>query len=965
MRRFMDRMAEVVHTYPDRTALADDTRSMTYAQLAEESGKVYAYLKRLGLGTEDAILVLMPRSAGLFAAVAGVLRAGAMFIPLEDTYPADRVAFIREDVGCKLVLDKPLYDRIMAQESPLAGYEHTEEHDACYAVYTSGSTGNPKGVLQEYGCLDLVAAQVPEAEERPELICAMMEASYFAAGIDYEGRHLLSAATIHIMDRNLVKNFARFEEYLLQHRIQQMFMPPSYARVYKNPSPHLKTVIVAGEPANSVYFEGGRPQILDSLGMSESGAPLCEMVFDHAYDIAPVGVPTLDVFDIHLEDEDGRRIEGPGEGEFCYHNPYFRGYINLPDKTAEAMRGGCFHGGDLARRDEDGRYYIVGRIDDMFKINGNRVEPAEIERWVRKATGLTKVLAKGFVSSARSFICVYFIRSEAEELGIWDGSELKVDLGLMRQNLPDYMMPSHYMALDAFPTNANGKLVRRELPEPDLSAEAAEYVEPANEAERDFCDAMARVLELDRVGATDDFYRIGGDSIHAAMLLAELDQMGYDIALSALYELRCSRALANRYGSQSEDRAALDEADRLARTRPQPILPMQTEHVRQLACEPESTEFNIGQLFQLKDDVDLGRLREAVDAVFRAHPALLTRFEEANDGYVQVYDERLFQPTEVVELSDDEFAQLKAGLVRPLPGLGAAPHRRAIYRTDSAVYLFVDVHHGIADGTSMALLRDQIYACYADEGYRIPADHYYRFVEEGARDWQPDTERYREAEAFYADWEDDGVIKDCACILTPDLAGPRGANGTLVGSREHARLGGQETLLYLTATCMAVAAANREPKGFVYTVYNGRDSYAKAHSFGCHATEMPILVDLSCDPTPRQLLDAVQAQLDFGMGHCNHPYAATHPHEECNTVLFNYQKDTMDLGAIQAIVQRELRLPMGQSGMVTTGLIDNSAKDWLTWYCGYATGWYTRGRIEELHERFNEAVRWLKEGIDA
>ena len=312
------------------------------------------------------------------------------------------------------MLDEALYTQIMEQEEYLAGYEKTDVHDACYAVYTSGSTGNPKGVLHEYGTLDAQALETPERDEYPQSQRGMMIPFYFVASIMFNIDDLLNASTIHIVQRDVVHNLNGLAAFIEEKKIEKLFMTPSYVRMYPRPAASLKNINVGGEAASKVYYPGGVPRIHNNYGMSETGFVLVGCDLDKAYDIPPIGRPMIPFEDLHLEDENGKRIVGPGEGELCYRNLYFRGYINLPEKTARALRDGVFHTNDLARRDEEGLYYVVGRLDDMFKINGNRIEPAEIERRVREATGLEQVIAKGFTEGGHSFICAYFLKEEAQ-----------------------------------------------------------------------------------------------------------------------------------------------------------------------------------------------------------------------------------------------------------------------------------------------------------------------------------------------------------------------------------------------------------------------------------------------------------------------------------------------------------------------------------------------------------------------
>ena len=955
--RFMDRMARIVRRYKDRTAVVDEQRSMTYAELDSESGKIYHYLKRNGVGRESMVQIVMPRCAGYYSCIGGVLRAGAAYVPLEENYPEQRIAYIREDSGCVCVLDETLYAQIMAQEEYLAGYEKTDVHDACYAVYTSGSTGNPKGVLHEYGSLDAQAMETPERDDYPQSQCGMMTPFYFAAATIFNSDDFLCAGTIHIVPRDVVHNLNLLSAFIEDRKIEKIFMTPSYVRMYPKPAASLKTIIVAGEPASKVYYPGGVPRIHNTLGMSETGFLLAGYDLDQAYDSPPIGRALIPFEDLHLEDENGRRIVGPGEGELCYRNLYFRGYIHLPEKTAHALRDGVFHTNDLARRDENGLFYVVGRLDDMFKINGNRIEPAEIERRVREATGLEQVIAKGFTEGGHSFVCAYFLKEEAQRLQIWDGNKLTCSLDSLHEHLPDYMIPAHYVALDEFPRNANGKLVRNQLPAPRIQTGERPYTAPVGEREKLLCALMAKTLHLDRAGAEDDFYEIGGDSMGAIVFLGLCEEAGLQIPLSVLYKNRTPRALAQAWEAGQVLEGNMSERAREAMKKPLPILYEMRVHLKQMEERPDALTYNMAQLLKMKKGVDISRLSAALDKVFRAHPALCSTFRKIDGEWHQVFDESLFVPTQIITMSDEAFQQELRHIIRPLCGLEGAPHRRALYHTDSADYMFWDIHHSILDGTGSMLLREQVWSCYADPDYKIPEDLYALFLEQiGKVQGDAHSPENVEAKEYY-----DGhfAIDSGSLILKPDLAGPEGEEKILTGHREQERTPDGGSSLFLAATAMAAAAINEEHKALIYSVYHGRDQEAKRWSVGMFATSLPVYVDLTKEQTAADILNDVREQLNFGTAHCSYPFDYLHPAPLYNTVLFNYQKDTFDLGNLSAIVDSRVPLPLGQTGMVVTGLIDRKGIDKLTWYCGYNAGWYSGERIEAFRDCFRKAVEWL------
>ena len=564
MENFMDHAMSVMKQYADKVAFLNEKREMTHAEVDRESGQIYAWLKNQGIGREDFVQVVLPRGPECFSAVIGVLKAGAAFQMTEDSYPAQRIEFIRKDVGAKVLLDEELYRYITQNVRPLEGYTDTDSHDAAFAVYTSGSTGNPKGILHEYGNLELIARYLETKSAYRDEPMVLVSPLNFVASVFYLINSFHALCPMYIVSAELYRDIDAFSEFLRERKVHHLFLPPSYLRQYKDPAADIDWIMVGSEPTNGIYYDGGRPAVLSHYTMSEAGFPVLNMFLDKAYDCSLLGKPVIEEADVHLE-ADGKRIEGAGEGEVCFKNEYVRGYINLPSKTQAAFRNGYYYTGDLARRDEAGVYFYVGRKDDMFKINGNRVEPGEIESAVRKITGLSTVVAKGFEAEGRSFICLYYLRSEARELNLMEEDSLKVDVAALSDRLPRYMLPTYYIPLDKMPLNERGKTVRRLLMPPDMNTLSGDYVPPANEAERVICEMMAEILGTERIGAESDFYRMGGDSLRAIRLIALAGRKGYSFTTEDLYEARTPRRLAQRAESSEEGKDyAVIKAEELA-----------------------------------------------------------------------------------------------------------------------------------------------------------------------------------------------------------------------------------------------------------------------------------------------------------------------------------------------------------------------------------------------------------------
>ena len=357
MLRFMDRITGVISKYRYRTAFTDGKETLTYLELDRESAKVYRFLKQKGIGKENFVTILMPRNIHFFSAMLGVWKAGAAYTMMEEGYPAERVKFIRKNCNSILTIDQSLMERILSEYEPLFGYEETDVHDAAYAVYTSGSTGNPKGVLHEYGNIDQCASVTPEEEFFPESVFAYTAALNFVAAQLYLIDATLSAKTTFLISGDLLRDYDTLQETLEEQRVESIFFPPSFLRHYENPARYLKKIYTGSAPANDIYFPGG-PEVEHNYAMSETGFFMFQYVLDRAYDIAPLWKPRLDVGTILLG-EDDTLVDGAGkQGELCFINDYIRGYINLPEQTEKAFRPSpidpdirLFHTGDMAYRD--------------------------------------------------------------------------------------------------------------------------------------------------------------------------------------------------------------------------------------------------------------------------------------------------------------------------------------------------------------------------------------------------------------------------------------------------------------------------------------------------------------------------------------------------------------------------------------------------------------------------------------
>ena len=962
MTDFVEYALSITKKYSDKVVFEDSKNTMTFGDLDRESASVYAWLKEQNVGKNDFVQIVLERGVKCCAAMLGVWRSGAAFVILEKGYPEDRIEFIKSDVGAKCVIDDDAFDRIVSNIKPCEGFEKTDIHDSAFAVYTSGSTGNPKGVIHEYGNLELMSSAV-SPEEYTDKYYAFVPPLYFVAAIMIYVRMFLQPRPTYIVMPDMLRDFNRLKDFIEEKKVSEMYLPPSYIRIYKNPAKTLETVITGSEQVNGIYYENGTPRIINRYSMSESGLPILQTELYEAYDRAPLGRPVMDI-DVHLVDENGQRIEGAGKGEICFRNQYVRGYIGLEEKTRDAFIDGIYHTGDIAERDEEGMYYLVGRKDDMFKINGNRVEPSEIERRVNELTGLNSSIAKGFKKNGRDYICLYFLKDEAKSLGILsEDNELIFDSEKLKTMLTSYMIPTYYVAMDKYPLSRSGKVVRRLLEEPETDFYQENYVEPEDEIEKAICHIMKSVLNIDMIGALDDFYLIGGDSVSAIQFVSEAAEKGFDISVNQLYRCRTPRALKEYIVSEAKEMHDVEEENKEALTKEVDVLQMQSLWTERCETDPNMALGLVKVMYRLKKDVDIERFKAAVDRVFRHHPILLTRFIKNSNGvWKQRYDENIYEPVKIIDITEEE---LKTQLGNLGPDFNMAEgrlHFRAIYKTEEACYFYMRFHHILVDGSGIRVINDNIYKAYSDINATLPMDYYYYIIQK-ENNSKNDIIRQEMQEYIDNVYVSQGNLDKCEGILKTDLNGPDVHVGVYPDYESFKNKGNNGNLYYMTACAMAMAKCNNENKALLYWAYSGRDDRYKSASAGGFVKYLPFYLTIEKGDTPKDLLKKARDQSEFSTAHCIYFKKLLKDTPEVSTMIYLYQKDIYNIGDIKNLVEESIKIPMPTDkgmGILSLMMIESQGSAAIPYVFYYSKDYYKDETAKNFHDYFKKACLYLE-----
>ncbi len=942
MKIFIEGLEKNCRLFPDRPAVVTDfhEKVLTYGDLWDRSGRVYAWLKAKGIGKEDFVMIRLQRGTEPVAAMIGILRAGAAFVLTETIYPPERIAYIQKDCGCVQVIDEKLYEEMMGC-APLEGFEETDPHDACFAVYTSGTTGNPKGVLHEYGKLSYLMESLPQevikSDDSFERFAAIMPMS-FVAFVIASTCMLYNKDTLYVISFALSKNFMKFGELLETECITETFMTPSMLRFYKTPASGLKIIATGSEPANGIYY-GEKPMLLNLYSSSESGFFITQFIVDRMYDRAPVGKNGFGM-PIFLLDENGKEVKENETGEICFENPFTRGYIHLPEQTAAVFRDGIYHTGDLGFKDENGDLIISGRADDMIKINGNRIEPAEIEAAARELMGVSNVVAKGFDEGDSAFVTVYFLRKEVGDR--LDGSgadELREALG---RKLPPYMTPSYVVVLDEMPLNANGKVSRKLLPSPRRKELERMIEAPEGDREKLLCETMAKVLELDAVGPNEDFYYLGGDSMKTIRLVTELAEAGLDVDAEKVYEGRTARALASVCKEGNMTSPERDRAEAEARGKTYPLLHGQMQVIHYGMYDPNRQFADIGICMKLKPEVNTQKLLQAADKVLAAHPSLRIRISRDESGaWQQRYEEEGLIKTLELSAKEAEVPEIARRLHERYTGLKGQLFVSALIRTEGGFYYALVLSHVIADGASSKILLSQIRKAYEEDSFIPPRDDYFTILDERLK---KQTEKEAESTAYYDrlfDGQNQTGLKQ-----DQDSDDRKGEilylPGALDAREEY------DTGTFLSACALALAQYNKAPSAIVCGAYHGRNDVRQMQSAGYLMQDTFVRVNADGDRKYQEIVRDVKEQLTQNIILDSSLYLMKRNIDLSGMVKLIFQNDYRTGGEMSGLAEKAEVIPGSgiANGVLAIHVLQKSDSGKLDLLVRYAKAVYKKESIE-------------------
>lgn len=757
-----DLFAIQVKAAPDSVATIFENQQLTYQELNAKANQLAHYLQSIGVGAEVMVGLCVERSLDLIIGILGILKAGGAYVPIDPAYPQERIAFMLEDTKLQFVVTQQQWvvslpenstticldtdwQKIECQSShnPISGV--TAENLA-YLIYTSGSTGKPKGVQMPHGSicnyLEAIAKILPVNHQDIYLHTASFS---FTASVRQLFLPLSQGATSILATREQTRTpLSLFE--LIQKRgvticdgvpsvwryglIALESLDQQYTESLRESK--LRLIVFGGELLPYQLIKKLRnlfktpPQFFNILGQTESighGFYTVPEDYDLEDGYVPVGHPLANIQQVYVLNANMEEVPIGGSGEVhIAGSTLARGYLNRTEANGEKFiinpfnpQQRLFKTGDVARYSSNQNLEILGRMDFQVNIRGMRVELEEIEAVIKLHPSIQEavVSAREDVSGGQRLVAYIVVNNQD-----FNSGELR---NFLASKLPDYMNPHTLMVMEKLPVLPNGKLDRKSLPEPDLSAIQSEFIPPQTPTQEIIAKIWAEVLGIERIGIHDNFLELGGHSLLASLVISRLrEALSLELSIASLFAAPTIATFSEQIGTSVQN--LLPTLEPVPRNIELPLSLTQQRFWFLDQMEGANPAYNIVRVLNLQGLLNFTALEGAIATIINRHETLRTSFGTADGKPIQVIADKLAFTLPVIdlqELAEDQktteaqrlttneylrpFALNESSLLRvTLMQLGAESHQ-----------LLIIMHHIISDAWSVGNFLQELSVIYS------------------------------------------------------------------------------------------------------------------------------------------------------------------------------------------------------------------------------------------------------------
>lgn len=779
---------EQVKINPDHIALVYEGEELTYKELNEKSNQLARtirkkYKEKTGkkLSPDTLIALYLDRSFEMVIGILAVLKSGGAYVPMDTTYPQERIDYLLEDTGAELILSQryliggehqtklpnekiiciDLLEEFYNEEDKTNLENISNANDLAYVIYTSGTTGNPKGVMQMHcNVMRLFTSTDNQFDFNASDVWTLFHSYAFDFSVWELWGALLYGGKLLIISKEQTRDIEHFYNLCVEARVTVLNQTPSifyrFADIVGKSGQsnlNLRYVIFGGEALNCNQLGNWwnfqiknklTTKLINMYGITETtvhvtykeitkeeviqsniGKPIADLksyVLDSGMSPVPIGV----IGELY--------IGGAGLA---------RGYLNRQDLTQERfipnlyatvddeIKGytRLYKTGDLVRWLSDGNLEYIGRNDDQVKIRGYRIELGEIEYALTQIEGIKEVCVlvkekKSDAGTTKYLVCYYVLDVNAKALSP------SIILEQLTKLLPEYMVPAALVSLESFPLTVNGKLDKRALPDPVFGTTEKEHVAPANETEQSLCSIWKEVLGLDKVSVNDNFFRIGGDSILSIQVSSRIRQAGFSCQVKDIFDHKTISKLAEHLNKKKTEVSLQTEQGILRGELG--LLPIQEWFIGKVNKKEFVASDYFNQSFLMKVPVlEINKLEKIINALVSYHDVLRISYVKEIDKktnevrWTQFYNEQIELPElKVLDVSKYDEAEIHSILSRWQSGFNL--EEGPLFQTgylfgyeDGSARIYFALHHMIVDAVSWRILTEDVKTLY--EGKALPA----------------------------------------------------------------------------------------------------------------------------------------------------------------------------------------------------------------------------------------------------
>ena len=852
---------------PQKTILIAEDGELTYRELNKRANKIANSLIKRGVNVEDKVMFMMRRNSDLIAAVLGIVKAGAAFIPIDPNYPKNRINQILEDSDSKFVItsseidydgeNRIDVDELLAESNDSNPEVELTPDNLCFLIYTSGSTGKPKGVMITHRGISNYVANVEENVPIYELnhkcnkFISISTVSFIVFLREIFGTILNGLQVIFANDEQAVDPLelvdlfkktdadgfgstpTRLLEYLQLEEIQDA--------VGK-----CKVIIVGGEGFPPVLYD--RLSKYTDADIYNSYGPTEVTIASHYKLIDSVEVTAgwkmLNVVD-KIMDIDGNQLPAYVPGEIYVGGAGIaRGYLNDDEQTQKVFLTlndiPYYNTGDLGKKDANGELYVQGRNDTQIKLRGLRIELSEIEGAIANYENvfLSKVVVKKINSIEH--LCAYFTASE------------DIDMDDLKQHLidsiPEYMVPSYFTQLDEFPKTPNGKTDFKNLPDPEIDID--EFIKPRTEIEQELFNIVSEILNISEFGVNTDLFSIGLTSLSVIKLTSAIyNSLNAQFNVTEILNYKTIEKIASEIKPEDETSSDVQEL--------YPLTSNQLGVYFDCIKNPENTAYNLPKKMEFSEGIDADKLKSSIITAIENHPYLKTIIVMENG---EVYQKRRdnFKVDDLIEIVDeadpDEFVKpfkLDEGLLFRFKIVGNS-------------MLLADFHHIIVDGTSLNILFDEIAKIYDGKDYDLEEIDGFEYSLNEIKTEQ--SSLYNEAKLFFSN-----KIKefDDATLIAQDINGDESEGKVAMedifldkeGIDEFCLKSGiSQNNLFLAATSFVLNKFVFNRNILIATITNGRFNPNQQKTLAMMVKTLPLALKLNSDSNIKEYLEYINGE---------------------------------------------------------------------------------------------------------